>query len=212
MNEAFIDRVAQRIIDRLLVPSVELEASGRHVHLNREAVEILFGQGYTLTKAADLSQPGQFACRERVTLAGTKKSIANVVVLGPERPESQVEVSATDALALGLKVPVRMSGDIAGTPGIRLVGPAGELDIRAGVIVAMRHIHITPEDAVRFGVADKQAVDVRVGGDRGLVFRNAVVRVSPQFATYMHIDYDEANACGFAKGMQGELLVPEKGR
>lgn len=208
MDKALIERVAQRVIDRLLAPSVELEASGRHVHLTREAVEVLFGRGYVLTKASDLSQPGQYACKERLTVEGPKKSIANIIVLGPERPESQVEVSATDALTLGLKIPVRQSGDIAGTPGVKLIGPAGELVLEKGVIVAQRHIHITPEDAARFGVADKQLVDVRVEGPRGLTFHSVLVRVSPQFATYMHIDYDEANACGFQKGMRGAITIP----
>lgn len=207
-NNAWVDRVADKVIERLLSPTIELEASGRHAHLTREAVEALFGKGHALTRVSDLSQPGQFACSERVTVVGPKKSIQNVIVLGPERPETQVEVSATDALALGIKAPVRMSGEIGATPGAKLVGPAGELELANGVIVAMRHIHITPEDAERFHVADGQAVDVKITGDRSLTFCNTIVRVSPKFATYMHIDYDEANACGFTKGMRGMILLP----
>lgn len=207
-DQALIDRVAQKVIDRLL-PTVELEASGRHVHLTRDAVDKLFGPGYRLTKASDLSQPGQFACKERVEVVGPKRSIQNVIVLGPERPEIQVEVSSTDALLLGIPAPVRMSGDIADTPGAKLVGPAGTLEITLGVIVAMRHIHITPGDAERFGLRDKQSVDVRLQGPRGVTFHNVAVRVSPSFATYMHIDYDEANACSFQKGMRGLIITPE---
>lgn len=207
MDQAWIDRVAQKVIDRLVViDTVELEASGRHVHLNRSAVDTLFGLGYQLTKASTLSQPGQYACKERVELVGPKKSIGGIVVLGPERPDNQVEISSTDAVAAGIKAPLRMSGDIGGTPGARLRGPAGELELACGVIVAKRHIHITPEDAERFGVRDKQEVDVCVQGERGVTFHNVAVRLSADFATYMHIDYDEANACGFVKGMRGLIL------
>jgi len=212
MDQAWIDRVARKVIERLLSPTVELEASGRHAHLSRQAVDVLFGPGYQLTRAAALSQPGQFACKERVTVAGPGKTIRNVIVLGPERPETQVEVSATDALTLGIKAPPRQSGDIAGTPGARLAGPAGELELPRGVIVALRHIHMTAEDAERFGMEDGQTVDVRVEGDRAMTFHKVLVRVSPSFATYMHIDYDEANACGFTKGMRGVVTLPANGR
>lgn len=207
IDDALVDRIAARVLERLAQPVVALEASGRHVHLTREAVEVLFGKGYRLTRKSDLSQPGQFACEERVTLAGPKKAIPGVIVLGPERPETQAEISATDALALGLSAPVRMSGDIAGTPGARLIGPNGELELESGVIIAKRHIHMTPEDAVRFGFADGQSVSVRVAGDRAVTFHGVALRVSPQFATYMHIDYDEANACGFRQGMVGVIQI-----
>lgn len=205
ISDQLIDRIANRIVQQLSQPMVELEASGRHVHLNQAALAILFGKGYALTKASDLSQPGQYACKERVTLVGPKKSIPGAIILGPLRPDTQVEVSATDATTLGLAPPVRQSGDIKGSIGIQLVGPAGTLTIDSGVIIAQRHIHITPEDAQRFGVQDKQEVDVQVAGDRATTFHNVLIRVSPQFATYMHIDYDEANACGFHKGMMGRI-------
>lgn len=212
MDEAWIDRAAQKVIDRLISPTVELEASGRHVHLTRQAVEVLFGPGYRLNKLFDLSQPGQFACKERVAVAGTKKTIQNVIVLGPERSDTQVEVSATDALALGIEAPLRQSGDIGGTPGARLIGSSGEMELSRGVIVALRHIHMTPEDARCFGVEDRQTVDVLVEGDRAMTFHKVLVRASPSFATYMHIDYDEANACGFVKGMRGVITLPINGR
>jgi len=186
-------------------PPVELEASGRHVHLTREAVEALFGKGHALTKRADLSQPGQFSCEERVRVIGPKGEFPSVVILGPERKECQVEVSATDAVALGIRAPVRLSGSIANTPGARLVGPAGAIELERGVIVAARHIHMAAKDAARYGVCDRQPVSVFVCGERPTTFRDVIVRVSPQFATFMHIDYDEANACGFAKGLIGFL-------
>lgn len=207
VDEALIDRIAAKVLERVACPMIVLEASGRHVHLTREAVETLFGRGYQLTRKSDLSQPGQFACEERVTVQGPKKSIPNVIVLGPERPETQVELSATDALALGISAPVHMSGDIANTPGAKIIGPKGEIELANGVIVAKRHIHMTPEDAHRYGVANGQSVSVRLAGERGVTFHDVIIRVSPKFATFMHIDYDEANACGFQKGMAGIILT-----
>jgi propanediol utilization protein len=203
MNRELIETVADRVVRRLLSQCVEVEASGRHVHLSREAVEALFGKGHVLTKKTELSQPGQYACVERITVQGPKRALENVIVLGPERAQTQVEVSATDALTLGIKVPVRMSGDLAGTPGAKLIGPRGTFDIGEGVIVAKRHIHISPQDASRLGVADDEDVNVTVFGARAATFHGVTVRVSPHFATFMHIDYDEANACGHAKGMVG---------
>jgi putative phosphotransacetylase len=184
-----------------------VETSARHVHLTREAVEVLFGKGHTLTEKKPLSQPGQFACEERLKLVGPKKEIANVIVLGPERKANQVEISLTDARTHGVEEKVRESGDIEGTSGIKLVGPAGELEISEGVIAAKRHIHMTPEDAAEFGVADKQIVKVKIeNADRTTVFGDVVVRVSPKFALAMHIDTDESNAaCAFGT-CYGKLL------
>ena len=186
---------------------VLVETSARHVHLTEEHVEALFGKGATLTVKKMLSQPGQFASEERVTLVGPKKSIANVSILGPVRSATQVEVSLTDARTLGVAAPVRESGDIAGSPGIKIVGPAGEIDIEEGVIAAKRHIHFTPEDAEQFGVEDKQIVSVKIdSADRSTVFGDVVVRVSPKFAAAMHIDTDESNAaCAFGE-CYGEII------
>ena len=178
---------------------VLLETSARHIHLSQEHVDILFGAGHQLTHKKDLSQPGQFACEERVTVVGPKKEIKNVSILGPVRKESQVELSATDARSIGLNAPVRESGVLEGSAPCKLVGPAGEVDLEYGVIVAKRHIHIKPEDAQAFGVSDKEIVKVKVDTDgRSLVFDDVVVRVSASYATAMHIDTDEANACGGA--------------
>ena len=186
---------------------VLVETSARHVHLSAEHIEVLFGKGATLTHKKDLSQPGQFACEERVKLVGPKKEIANVIILGPARPATQVEVSFTDARTLGVNAPVRESGDVAGSAGCKLVGPAGEVEISEGVIVAKRHIHITPEDAAQFGVEDKQIVSVKVeSADRTTIFGDVVCRVSPKFAAAMHIDTDEANAaCAFGE-VYGEII------
>ena len=186
---------------------VLVETSARHIHLTEEHIEALFGKGATLTKKKDLSQPGQYACEERCTIVGPKKSIPNVIILGPARPASQVEVSFTDARTLGIAAPVRESGDVAGTPGCKLVGPCGEVDLESGVIVAKRHVHITPEDAEAFGVADKEIVSVKIeSNDRSTIFGDVVIRVSPKFATAMHIDTDEANAaCAFGE-CYGEII------
>ncbi len=191
----------------IMANQVLVETSARHVHLSAEHIEVLFGKGATLTHKKDLSQPGQFACEERVTLVGPKKQIANVIILGPARPATQVEVSFTDARTLGVNAPVRESGDVAGSAGCKLVGPAGEVDITEGVIVAKRHIHLTPDDAAKFGVEDKQVVSVKIdSADRTTVFGDVVCRVSPKFAAAMHIDTDEANAaCAFGE-VYGEII------
>lgn len=209
IDSAMLDRITAKVMQRIFCPAIMLEASGRHCHLSRNAVDALFGKDYQLTKAADLSQPGQFVSRERVRAAGPKGTFENVVVLGPERPECQLEISLTDAIGLGLKVPVRLSGDIGLSPGVRLIGPRGEITITQGVIAAKRHIHMTPEDARRHGLRDGQKVSVQVGGERGVTFHQVILRVSPDFATFMHIDYDEANACGFKKGMLGTIIPPD---
>ena len=184
-----------------------VETSARHVHLTAADLEALFGPGASLTHKKDLSQPGQFACEERVTLIGPKKSIPNVIILGPERSATQVELSFTDARTLGLTPPVRESGDLRGSAPCKIVGPAGEIEIQEGAIIAKRHIHMTPADAERFGVRDKQIVRVRLDGEgRSTVYGDVVVRVSPKFALAMHIDTDEANAaCAFGQ-FYGEIV------
>ncbi len=185
-----------------------VETSARHVHLSKEALEALFGAGATLTNKKDLSQPGQFACEERVDIVGPKGEIKNVSILGPERPASQVEISATDARKLGVAAVIRESGDVAGTPGCKLVGPVGEVELTEGVIVAKRHIHMTPEDAAECGVNDKDIVWVRVNTpERSIVFGDVVVRVSPKFALAMHIDTDESNAANAFKNDGGEIVT-----
>ncbi len=191
----------------IMANKVLVETSARHVHLSAEHIEVLFGKGATLTHKKDLSQPGQFACEERVKLVGPKKEIANVIILGPARPATQVEVSFTDARTLGVNAPVRESGDVAGSAGCKLVGPAGEVEIAEGVIVAKRHIHLTPDDAAKFGVEDKEIVSVKVeSADRTTIFGDVVCRVSPKFAAAMHIDTDEANAaCAFGE-VYGEII------
>ena len=183
---------------------VELEASGRHVHVTKAQAHTLFGHG--LTPKRPLSQPGQYLAQERVTVIGPKGEIKNVAVLGPERPEGQVEISLTDGKALGLTPPVRLSGKVTDTPGATLVGPMGSVTLSQGVIAAKRHIHMTPADAARFGVADKQEVRLQVFTERPLIFDDVTVRVSDSFATYVHLDYDEANACGFQNGDFGRIL------
>ena len=183
---------------------VELEASGRHVHVTEKQAQRLFGHG--LTPRRDLSQPGQYLAQERVTVIGPKGEFQNVAVLGPERKEAQVEVSLTDARTLGLTPPVKPSGDVAGSPGAILQGPRGQVELNRGVIVAQRHVHMTPEDAARMGVKDQQIVKLQVFTKRPLIFEEVQVRVSPQFATFVHLDYDEANACGFCPGDLGRIL------
>ena len=186
---------------------VLVETSARHVHVTEEALATLFGEGYTLTNKKDLSQPGQFACVERVTVVGPKGEMPNISILGPTRAACQVELSLTDARKLGLAAPVRESGDIAGTPGCKIVGPKGEVEIDCGVIVAKRHIHFNVEEAAEYGVTDKQVVSVKVETDgRSLTFGDVVVRVSPKFAAAMHIDTDESNAAGCAGTVYGEII------
>ena len=187
---------------------VLVETSARHVHLTEEHIAILFGEGATLTFKKALSQPGQFACEERVTVVGPKKSIPNVIILGPARKASQVEVSLTDARTLGIAAPIRESGDVADSGACKLIGPCGEVELSEGVIAAKRHIHFTPENAKEFGVEDKQIVSVKItNSERSTVFGDVVIRVSEKFAPAMHIDTDEANAaCAFGD-CWGEVLV-----
>ena len=196
-----LDALVQSVVKRLFV---ELEASGRHVHVTKEQALALFG--HPLTPKRPLSQPGQYLAEERVTVIGPKGKFENVAVLGPERKEAQVEISLTDGRTLGIDPPVRLSGDVAGSPGAVLVGPRGRVELTQGVVAAKRHIHLTPEDAARFGVRDKQVVKLQAFTDRPLTFSDVAVRVSPEFASFAHLDYDEANACGFRKGDLGRIV------
>ena len=187
--------------------TVIVETSARHIHVSREDLDILYGKDYQLTNKKDLSQPGQFACEERLNLVGPKGELKNISILGPERKSTQVELSLTDARALGIKVPVRESGDIENTPGLKIVGPKGEVEIPVGAIAAKRHIHLTPADAEEMGVVDKQIVSVKVEtADRTTTFGDVVVRVHPNFAAAMHIDTDEANAAAMAGTVYGEII------
>ncbi len=187
---------------------VLIETSARHVHVSRRVLDILFGEGYELTHKKDLSQPGQFACEERVQVIGPKNSFPAVSILGPVRPETQVELSAGDARAIGVKAPIRESGDLKGSAGCKIVGPKGEVELEDGVIIAKRHIHATPEDAEKYGLADKQIVSVKVDTpERSLIFGDVVVRVSKNYALAMHIDTDESNAAGCTPGLMGEILA-----
>jgi len=183
-----------------------VETSARHIHLSQSDVEALFGKGHTHTPFKDLSQPGQYACEEKVDVVGPKSTIKGVRVLGPARPSSQVEVSFTDARVLGVTAPVRESGDTAGSAGCKLVGPCGEVELTEGVIVAKRHIHMTTADAERLGVKDKEIVSVKITSPRTTVFGDTVVRVSDKFALAMHIDTDEANAAAAFGAVTGEIV------
>ena len=177
--------------------SFMIETSARHIHLTQETVEKLFGKGYELTIRKPLSYPGQYACNERLTIVGPKKEMANVSILGPVRKADQVEVSATDARTLGIDAPVRESGDVKGSGACKLIGPAGEVELSEGVIVAKRHLHILEKDAAELGVKDKDIIRVACGGEgRKLIFDDVVVRVNKDGATTMQIDTDEAQAAG----------------
>lgn len=187
---------------------IMVETSARHLHISEEHLAILFGQGATLTNKKDLSQPGQFACEERVTVVGPKGEMKNVSILGPVRPQTQVELSRTDARKIGIDAPIRESGDLAGSPGCKLIGPKGEVEIDCGVIVAKRHAHMTPEDAEKFGVKDKQNIFIKLNfNDRMLIFGDVVARVSPSYALAVHIDTDEANAAALPGTVEGEVLL-----
>ena len=186
---------------------VLIETSARHIHVSRRVLDILFGEGYELTNKKDLSQPGQYACEERVQVIGPKGSFPAVSILGPVRPETQVELSAGDARSIGVKAPIRESGDLEGSGGCKLVGPKGEVELNDGVIIAKRHIHMTPDDAEKYGLEDKQVVEVKVSSDdRTLTFGDVVVRVHPNFALAMHIDTDESNAALCKPGTMGVIL------
>lgn len=209
--EEDLTEMIKKIVEKSMLEEslIEIEASGRHAHLSREAIDYLFGKDYQLNSLKELSQPGQYASEERITIQGPKGKIDNVIVLGPERNASQVEVSQTDAVVLGEKVPVRESGDIEGTPGITLIYKDRKLQLDKGLIVAKRHVHVSQVDAAQLNVKQNEIVQVKVFGDRSLIFDEVVIRVSPDFRTAMHIDFDEANACGFKKGMLGKIIKKE---
>lgn len=202
MNNADFEALARVVMGRIFIP---LEASGRHVHVTAEQARTLFGHG--LTPNRPLSQPGQFLANERLTVMGPRGKLENVAVLGPERKEAQVEISLTDGRTLGIEPPIRPSGTVTDSPGCILVGPNGQVGIHQGVIAAQRHIHMTPEDAAQMKVQDKQMVKLQVYTHRPLVFEEVMVRVSPDYATFAHLDYDEANACGFHKGDLGRIIT-----
>lgn len=193
--------LVEAVMGRIFVP---LEASGRHVHVTKEQALALFG--HPLTPKRPLSQPGQFLANERVTVRGPKGVFQNVAVLGPERKEAQVEISLTDGRTLGIQPPIRLSGKVTDSPGAMLEGPEGTVTLKQGVIAAQRHIHVTPEDGARMGLKDKQVVSLQTFTDRPVVFRDVVVRIHKDYATYVHLDYDEANACGFQDGDLGRIL------
>ena len=187
--------------------TVMVETSARHLHVSQEVLEKLFGEGAELTKKKDLSQPGQFACEEKVTVVGAKGEF-KMTILGPVRKDSQVELSLSDARKIGIAAPVRESGDIEGTPGCKLIGPKGEVEISKGVIAAKRHIHLDPKTAEEFGVQDKQIVSLKINGtERALIFGDVVIRVSPNFAPAAHLDTDEANAAGLTGNIDGEIIT-----
>lgn len=186
--------------------TVPVGISNKHLHVSQKDLETLFGEGHQLTPTKDLGQPGQYACDETVEISGPKGFFKKVRILGPVRSETQVEVSLTDAIQLGIKPPVRDSGDLKDTPGLTLVGPAGKVELDHGVIVASRHIHMDPETAEKYGLSDKDIVNVKVGGSRGVIFDQVLVRVRGDFALEMHVDTDEGNASMLANGQELEIL------
>jgi putative phosphotransacetylase len=195
-------------VDRKVISKVTVGISARHVHLSREDMDKLFGPGSELTFVKALTQPGQFSAEEKVTLVGPKREIKNVRVLGPLRSQTQVEISRTDAFTLGIEPPVRDSGDLANSAPLKIVGPKGEVELKEGAIIAKRHIHMTPADAERLGLKDKQLVSVRVKeGERALTFDEVLVRVSEKFALDFHVDTDEANAAGLKNGQLVEIIL-----
>ncbi len=181
--------------------------SNRHLHLAQEHIDLLFGENYNLCTLKDLSQPGQFACEEKVDLIGPKGEIKGIRVLGPARPQTQIEVSVSDSFLLGVKPPIRDSGDIDDSPGVTLRGPKGEVQLDKGVIIAARHIHMHSSDAEKYNVKDKDRVKVRTSGERALIFENVLVRVSPKYALEMHLDTDEGNAANLRNGSLVELIT-----
>ena len=196
-----MDSLTDAVLKKIFIP---LEASGRHVHLTEGQAQTLFGHG--LTEDRPLSQPGQYLSQERVTLVGPKGTLRHVAVLGPARKEAQVEISLTDSRILGIHPPVRLSGDVQNSPGCVLEGPKGKITLTQGVIAAQRHLHLTPDEGKRFGVRNGQVVKLQTFTDRPVIFEDVQVRISPDFAAAAHLDFDEANACGFQKGDLGRIL------
>lgn len=187
---------------------VTVGLSNKHIHLSKEHIDILFGEGHVLTPIKDLSQPGQYACDEKVDLVGPKNTIKGVRILGPARKETQVEISISDGMTLGIKnLCIRDSGKTEGTPGVKIVGPKGEVVLSKGVIVASRHIHMHTSDAQKYGLKDKDIVSVKVGGLRGLIFDNVLIRVNDEYALDMHIDVEEGNAAGLKNGDEVEVIL-----
>jgi putative phosphotransacetylase len=186
--------------------TVPVSMSNRHVHISKQHLELLFGEGHELTRMKDLSQPGQYACDEKIDIVGPKSTIKGVRILGPVRPETQIEVSMFDARTLGVDAVVRPSGKLQGTPGCTIVGPKGQVELDKGVVVAARHIHMHTDDAPKFDLKDNDIVKVRVGEERAVVFENVVVRVHPEYALDMHIDIEEGNAAGIKNGDIGEII------
>ncbi len=201
--DALINKIAEEIKSKCCVL---VEASGRHVHLSREDADLLFGKDYKFNVKKELSQPGQYAYVERVDIEGPKGVLKNVAILGPCRDKTQVEVSMTDARQLGINAPVRLSGDIANTPGCKITNGDKSINIHEGVIVAKRHIHVTPEDAKRFGIKNNENLKIKVFAERPLIFDGICARISEKFSTAVHIDYDEANACGFKPDSVGLIV------
>lgn len=185
---------------------VTVEGSGKHCHVTRETLTALFGEGFELVVKKMLSQPGQYASEQKITVVGPKGQ-TTLSIIGPCRKYDQVELSYTDARALGFDPPVRESGDLKNSPGCKLVGPKGETTISEGVIVAKRHVHLTPEDAAKYGIKDKQNIKLKLAGQRALVFDEVVARVSPEYATFAHIDYDEVNAAAMFGDPTGEIIL-----
>ncbi len=201
VNEQLLRLVTERVVEKLKafeVQKIPIGVSNRHVHVTQEDLETLFGKGYTLTKKSDLKQPGQYACNETVTIRGPKGEFSGVRILGPVRKQSQIEISKTDSFRLGIRPPIRESGCLSGTPGLEIVGPKGSVTLTEGAIIALRHIHMTPEEAEAMGVRDKDIVEVETFGERHGVFGDVLVRVSDKFALEMHVDVDEANACALS--------------
>lgn len=197
-TEKFVKLITQMVVDKMKdIESykIPIGVSNRHIHVSQKDLDKLFGEGYNLTKKGDLKQPGQFAANETVTIRGPKGEFENVRILGPVREESQVEISMTDSFRLGVRPPIKESGQLENTPGLEIIGPKGTVEIPQGTIIALRHIHMTPEQAVKIGVKDKDVVEVESFGERQGVLGNVLIRVSDKYSLEMHVDVDEANAC-----------------
>jgi putative phosphotransacetylase len=212
MDRQRIKEIVQEVVQKVLQKStkVPIAVSNRHIHLSPEHLDRLFGRGYQLSKQKDLSQPHQFAAKETVTLIGPKGKIQKVRILGPARGKTQVEVSLFDGFSLGVKPPIRNSGDTEGSASVTIQGPRGQVTIDEGLICAARHIHMQPSDGDAFGVSDGDYVQVKVDGPRGVIFSNVLIRVSPNYKLEMHIDIDEANAANLKNGQLGEIVAIER--
>lgn len=201
--ELIVEKVLRKIEEAKYIP---IEASARHVHLSQEHVDSLFGKGYELEKIRELSQPGEYLCKERLDIIGPKSVLRNVAILGPVRGSTQVEISRTDSIALGVNAPLRLSGDLEDSETLFISCCRKVIEAGSSTIVAKRHIHMTPEDGIRYGLSDKQIVRVRVHSVRPLVFEDVIIRITEKSRLAIHIDHDEANACGFVEGAMGEII------